>query len=143
MSDLPMHDRKDVVLPEPPEDVRSRLDAATGRSDADGRRTAVGEVVAANPTLLEGWAELAALGREPIERYAYARVGYHRGLDALRRHGWGGTGTVRWSHPSNRGFLRCVAELRRAAHEIGETEEVDRLAGFLVDLDPDWSDDNA
>ncbi|MBW3620430.1 MAG: DUF3151 domain-containing protein [Actinobacteria bacterium] len=138
-----MHDRKDIVLPEPPEDVRRRLDDATGRSDDDERRRAVGEVVAANPTFLEGWAELAHLGREPIERYAYARVGYHRGLDALRRNGWGGTGLVRWEHPTNRGFLRCVAELRRAADEIEETEEVERLAAFLVDLDPDWSDDHA
>ncbi|MBW3657486.1 MAG: DUF3151 domain-containing protein [Actinobacteria bacterium] len=138
-----MHDRKDVVLPEPPAELRSQLDAATARSDEDEQRRAVGELVASAPTFLEGWAELARLGREPIERYAYARVGYHRGLDALRRNGWGGTGLVRWEHPTNRGFLRCVAELHRAAAEIGEQEEVDRLAGFLVELDPDWDDHNA
>lgn len=143
MSDLPMHDRKDVVLPEPPADVRARLDGATARDDEDERRRAIGEVVADNPSFLEGWAELARLGREPIERYAYARVGYHRGLDALRRHGWGGTGLVRWEHPTNRGFLRCVAELRRAADEIGEQEEVERLGAFLLDLDPGWDDSNA
>jgi hypothetical protein len=141
--DLPMADRKDVVLPEEPMDVRNRLDAATTVEDPDERRREVGEVVADSPSFLDGWAELARMGREPIERYAYARVGYHRGLDALRRHGWGGTGLVRWEHPSNRGFLRCVAELRRTADEIGEREEVDRLGGFLLELDPAWDDSYA
>ena len=45
---------------------------------------------------------------ETIEAYAYARTGYHRGLDALRRNGWKGFGPVPWSHEPNRGFLRCV-----------------------------------
>lgn len=143
MADLPMHDRKDVVIPEPPTDVHEALVRALAVEDADGRREAVGEVVAANPTFLDGWAELAGLGREPIERYAYARVGYHRGLDTIRKHGWGGTGTVRWAHATNRGFLRCLVALRDAAGEIGETAEVERIRDFLHDLDPDWSDDNA
>ncbi len=143
MADLPMHDRKDVVIPEPPGAVREALVRALSAPDHGARRRAVGEVVAANPTFLDGWAELAVLAREPIERYAYARVGYHRGLDTIRRHGWGGTGTVRWAHATNRGFLRCLVALRGAAAEIGETDEVDRIDDFLHDLDPDWDDANA
>jgi hypothetical protein len=75
-----------------------------------------------------------------VTRYAYARVGYHRGLDALRAAGWGGTGLVRWSRTENRPFLRCLAALRDAAAGIGETAEVDRITAFLRDLDPDWDD---
>lgn len=141
--DLPMADRKDVVIPEPTAERREALDRALAVEDADARRTAVGEVVASDPTFLDAWAELAALARQPIERYAYARVGYHRGLDTIRQNGWGGTGYVRWAHPTNRGFLRCLVALRKAAEQIGETPEVDRIGQFLVDLDPEWDDANA
>lgn len=138
MTDLPMADRKDVVLPAPDDDVRRALEAA---ASADDPRAALGDVIARDPALLDGWAALAAHGRDAIERYAYARVGYHRGLDAIRRAGWGGTGYVRWEHPTNRGFLRCLTRLRDAAREIGEDDEVTRLDAFLVELDPSWSDD--
>jgi hypothetical protein len=79
----------------------------------------------------EAWAE-----QREIESYAFARVGYHRSLDALRRHGWKGHGPVPWSHEPNRGFLRCLASLQRAAAEIGETHEAERCAAFLADCDP-------
>lgn len=79
----------------------------------------------------EAWAE----GRV-IESYAFARVGYHRGLDALRRNGWKGHGPVPWSHQPNQGFLRCLANLGRAAGEIGETEEVTRIEAFILECDP-------
>lgn len=85
------------------------------------------------------WAELAedALGRgDDIGGYAFARVGYHRGLDALRRNGWKGFGPVPWSHESNRGFLRCVAALARAADRIGEVPEAERCRQLLADCDP-------
>ena len=85
------------------------------------------------------WAELAdrahAEGRT-IESYAFARVGYHRGLDSLRKSGWRGAGPVPWSHEPNRGVLRALYALRRASAEIGETAEVDRLTDFLDDADP-------
>jgi hypothetical protein len=139
--DLPMADRHDTVLPPASEDLTERLLAAEAAPE-DERRRAVGEVVASAPTFLAGWASLAALGNEPIERYAYARVGYHRGLDALRGSGWGGTGLVRWSQPTNRPFLTCVVRLRAAAAEIGEVAEVQRLTDFLHDLDPDWDETN-
>ena len=132
-----MADRPDIVLPPAPMDALEQL-AAVPVDDLD----AVAAVVADHPTFLEGWAMLGVLARHPIERYAFCRVGYHRGLDALRAAGWGGTGLVRWEHPSNRGFLRCLAGLRDAAEEIGETAEVERIGEFLTDLDPDWDDAN-
>ncbi|MST35358.1 DUF3151 family protein, partial [Acidimicrobiaceae bacterium USS-CC1] len=75
---------------------------------------------------------------DPVASYAYARVGYHRGLDALRANGWRGNGYVRWRHPSNRGFLRSLEALRAAAGRIGEDAEETRCRLFLLQLDPDW-----
>lgn len=137
MAELPMADRPAVVLPEPPSDLELGLEEALS---SDDERTAIGALVARDPTFIAGWAHLSRVGRDPIERYAYARVGYHRGLDALRRNGWGGNGFVRWRHPSNRGILTCLVRLREAAREIGELDEVERLDQFLRELDPDWDD---
>lgn len=72
-----------------------------------------------------------------LEAYAFARVGYHRGLDSLRRGGWKGQGPVPWSHEPNRGVLLAFYALRRSAHQIGEMNEVDRLTDLLRDSDPD------
>lgn len=141
MADLPMADRHETVLPPVPENVDERLTRALASPGAE-RKAAVAEVVAAHPTLIAGWAELTPLGETPIERYAYARVGYHRGLDALRGHGWGGKGFVRWSQPTNRPLLTCLVRLRAAAAEIGEVDEVHRLTDFLHELDPDWDEAN-
>jgi hypothetical protein len=97
------------------------------------------EVAAQHPTSSAAWAALADAAYERgdvIESYAYARTGYHRGLDALRRSGWKGYGPVPWSHEPNRGFLRALHALGRAADTIGETEEADRIAQFLDDSDP-------
>jgi hypothetical protein len=91
------------------------------------------------PAFLDGWARLsqsAYAGRDAVTAYAYARVGYHRGLDRLRRHGWGGTGQVRWQEPSNRGFLRSLYMLMLAAATIGDVDEAARCRQFLLDLDP-------
>jgi hypothetical protein len=71
-----------------------------------------------------------------VEAYAYARTGYHRGLDALRRAGWKGSGPVPWSHEPNRGFLRALHALGQAAAAIGEDDEAARCAQFLHDSDP-------
>ncbi|HTU37235.1 MAG TPA: DUF3151 family protein [Acidimicrobiales bacterium] len=117
--------------------LAAALDAARALP-ADQRRDAVAAVAARDPRCLEAWAELAELGRDPIERYAYARVGYHRGLDALRAAGWRGSGHVRWRHDSNRGFLRSLHGLELAAAAIGETDEEQRCALFLRQLDPEW-----
>jgi hypothetical protein len=118
-------------------DVAAALEAAESLP-AERRRQAVAAVAARDPRCLRAWADLADLATEPIERYAYARVGYHRGLDALRAAGWRGSGYVRWRHESNRGFLRSLDALRAAAAVIGETEEEQRCDLFLRQLDPEW-----
>jgi hypothetical protein len=97
------------------------------------------EVAAAHPTSSLAWALLAedALGRDAdVEAYAYARTGYHRGLDALRRSGWKGYGPVPWSHEPNRGFLRALHALGRAAAALGEDPEAERIRQLLADSDP-------
>jgi Protein of unknown function (DUF3151) len=96
-------------------------------------------VAAAYPTFSAAWAALAehALDSgEVVAGYAYARTGYHRGLDQLRRAGWKGHGPIPWAHEPNRGFLRALAALARAAAEIGEDDEAMRCRQFLDDSDP-------
>jgi hypothetical protein len=118
-------------------DIAAALEAATALPAGD-QRAAVSAVAAADPRCLQAWATLAELADAPIDRYAFARVGYHRGLDALRAAGWRGSGYVRWRHESNRGFLRSLHALELAAAAIGETEEELRCALFLRQLDPEW-----
>jgi hypothetical protein len=103
------------------------------------QHAAVSAVAARDPRCLQAWATLAELAETPIDRYAFARVGYHRGLDSLRGAGWRGSGYVRWRHESNRGFLRSLHALELAAGAIGEVEEEQRCALFLRQLDPEWS----
>lgn len=92
------------------------------------------EVAARYPDFSAAWAELAdrafAKGNV-IDSYAYARVGYHRGLDQLRRAGWKGHGPIPWEHEPNRGFLRSLHALGRAAAAIGEDDEAERCRTFL------------
>jgi hypothetical protein len=96
-------------------------------------------VAAQHPTASIAWAYLAEAAIDSgatITAYAYARTGYHRGLDQLRRHGWKGFGPVPWSHEPNQGFLRCVAVLARAAQTIGEEDEYMRCLDLLNESDP-------
>ena len=123
-------------LPAEPELDQRLSDALV--APLEQRRDAVTAIVAAHPRYLAGWATLGDLGRDDVEAYACYRVGYHRGLDTLRANGWRGSGYVRWSHPGNRGFLRALDGLRRAAAAIGETEEEERCDQFLHQLDPEW-----
>jgi hypothetical protein len=127
----------ETALDPAPAAATTRLANALG-APAPARRDAVADVVRAFPEWSEAWAALGEVARDDIEAYACFRVGYHRGLDALRRAGWRGSGYVRWRHPSNRGFLRCVDGLRAAAAAIGETAEEERCALFLRQLDPVW-----
>lgn len=97
------------------------------------------EVAAAHPTSSIAWAvlaEAALADGATVTGYAFARTGYHRGLDQLRRNGWKGFGPVPWAHEPNRGFLRSLAALQQAAERIGETDEAERCATFLADSDP-------
>ena len=90
------------------------------------------DAVRAHPASPFAWAAVAALPDLPdVTAYAYARVGYHRSLDLLRRNGWKGTGPVPWEHEPNRGFLRCLALLALAARRIGEDDEWERCSAFL------------
>jgi hypothetical protein len=119
-------------------DLAAALEAARSLPQ-DDRRKAVAAVAARDPRCLAAWADLAELADNPIEQYAYARVGYHRGLDALRAAGWRGSGYVRWRHEPNRGFLRSLHNLQLAAAAIGEVDEEQRCSLFLRQLDPEWS----
>ena len=104
---------------------------------ADGADPAA--VAAAHPASSAAWAtlaEAALAGGRPIEAYAYARTGYHRGLDALRRAGWKGQGPIPWAHEPNQGFLRALHSLGQAAAAIGEQDEAARCAQLLADSDP-------
>lgn len=79
----------------------------------------------------------ATTDEEKITAYAFARTGYHRSLDRLRANGWKGWGPVPYSHEPNRGVLRAIASLARAAQLIGETPEYDRCRQMLSDADPE------
>ncbi|MDP9405225.1 MAG: DUF3151 domain-containing protein [Actinomycetota bacterium] len=139
---LPLHGVRETLLePEPAASTAGLADALTAHDEgprALGRR--LRELVSAQPTFLDGWAHLALWALEegdPVAAYAFARTGYHRGLDRIRRAGWHGQGPVPWHHGPNRGFLRSVHALLRAAAMIGEDDEARRCRDFLLELDPD------
>ncbi|HKG50378.1 MAG TPA: DUF3151 domain-containing protein [Actinomycetales bacterium] len=117
-------------LPEQPElTVAGALDDGADPADLAARY----------PASSLPWAVLAERALDAgraVEGYAYARTGYHRGLDALRRGGWRGHGPVPWDHVPNRGFLRALRALGRAAEAIQERDEAERCATFLRDCDP-------
>jgi Protein of unknown function (DUF3151) len=97
------------------------------------------DVAAAHPACLAAWAALsdeAIDAGEPVASYAYARTGYHRGLDQLRRAGWRGNGPIPWEHEPNRGFLQALYALGRAAAALGEDDEAERCRTFLHDASP-------
>ena len=136
----PAPSRHETILSAEPADELNALGAALAVADVSARRAALLRVAAGHPTLLESWARLSELslaGDDAVVAYAFARVAYHRGLDRLRREGWGGTGMVRWARPSNRGFLRGLHALLAAAAALGEEDESSRCREFLIELDPD------
>jgi len=138
--------------------------AEAAKALADGEDPA--DVAARFPAYSAAWADLAeralagepsGLGQQrgpsgsgqqgepsryaaPVAAYAYARTGYHRGLDQLRRSGWHGHGPVPWEHEPNRGFLRSLYLLSVAATAIGETDEAERTRQFLRDSSPAAAD---
>ena len=108
--------------------------------------TPAADVVRRHPESPLAWATLAeeALADgdvDDVTAYAYARVGYHRSLDQLRRNGWKGHGPVPWEHEPNRGFLRALAALATSAGRIGEASEAERCATFLRDSSPTAADE--
>lgn len=117
-----------IRLPEDP----AAAALAAGESAADLARS--------NPTSSLAWAVLAETALDAgddVAAYAYARTGYHRGLDTLRRNGWKGAGPVPWSHEPNRGILRAIAALGQAAALFEEQAEVVRIRALLLDADPE------
>ena len=124
----------------------TRLPVDPAQSELDGGTSAV-DVVRANPASPAAWAALAAQAQEQgldaVTVYAYARVGYHRSLDMLRRNGWKGHGPVPWEHEPNRGFLRCLALLAVSALGDRRDRRVGPLLGVPGRLQPDRPSDPA
>ena len=141
MSDAPgAHLGRDLIAGPPPTLLPIDPAASEIASGAQAR-----DVVRRHPESPLAWATLAEesladADEDDVTAYAYARVGYHRSLDALRRNGWKGHGPVPWSHGPNQGFLRCLHSLSQAAAEIGESDEAARCAQFLRDSDPAAAD---
>lgn len=129
---IPISEPSKVLLEEPP----GSLEKLGGAPTAEVAQ----EVAREFPTCCTAWAvlgeEALASGRH-VDAYAYFRVGYHRGLDGVRKAGWKGSGVVPWSHEPNRGFLRSLAGLGKAAEAIGEADEATRCEDFLRQLSPD------
>ena len=123
-----------------PEPTRLPSEPEAEKAAAGVTDFASAQAVAAQfPSFSAAWARLAEFALEandPVAAYAYARTGYHRGLDQLRRNGWHGSGPVPWSHEPNRGFLRALRALGQASDAIGEQDEATRCAQFLRDCDP-------
>lgn len=133
-----LNGRMQNLLPEPPATLLPVDPAAHAAAGLPAEERA-----ARYPTSSAAWATLAdqALADHRfVAAYAFARTGYHRGLDQLRRNGWKGHGSIPWSHEPNRGFLRCLHALARAADAIGEADEAARCAQFLRDSDPTAAD---
>jgi hypothetical protein len=117
--------------------------AALEKARAAGDPASLKQVAADHPTFSAAWgrlAEWALAGGDPVTAYAFARTGYHRGLDQLRRNGWRGHGPVPWRHEPNQGFLRCLNVLALASAAIGEADEAARCAQFIRDCDPAAAD---
>lgn len=132
MAELPITESTETTIEEPD----GSLDAV---AEADSFE-ALAAVAGRYPECLTAWAALgeAALAEDrAVEAYAYFRVGYHRGLDRIRRAGWRGSGRVPWAHEPNRGFLRSLRGLGAAAAAIGEDAETTRCAEFFAQLAPD------
>jgi Protein of unknown function (DUF3151) len=132
MTEIPVNEPLETRMEEP-EGSMQALESTPGRLGAM-------EVARRWPSCLAAWATLGEHALEAgndVGAYAYFRVGYHRGLDRLRASGWRGMGTVPWSHPGNRGFLRSLQGLAVTAEVIGEADEAERCRNFVVQLAPD------
>ncbi len=127
----------ETILPQPPGQATGAL-ANAMELTGEERKAALARVASRFPRYVDAWAALAECTTDDVEAYAYARVGYHRGLDLLRASGWRGSGYVRWQFKTNRGFLTALEQLRLRAARIGEGDEEERCLLFLHQLDPDW-----
>ena len=122
------------------ESVATTIEEPEGSLDALASGDDPASVATRWPECLTAWAALGDASLEAgrhVEAYAYFRVGYHRGLDRIRRAGWRGSGRVPWAHEPNRGFLRSLQGLARAAAAIDEANEAQRCREFFEQLAPD------
>ncbi|HYY44780.1 MAG TPA: DUF3151 domain-containing protein [Actinomycetota bacterium] len=129
MTQLPVSEPPEVRIDEPQGSLESLAKASPGEETA--------AIASRHPDCLAAWAALgrdAMAGGRQVEAYAYFRVGYHRGLDRIRRAGWRGMGKVPWEHEGNRGFLSSLWGLAEAAEAIGELGETDRCRRFFSEL---------
>ncbi len=121
----------EVFLPDEHPDTQARTELAAGRTATDVARELPASSLAW-AVLAEGELTGADGAANPVAAYAYARTGYHRGLDSLRRAGWKGQGLIPADHETNQGFLRALLALGQAAQAIGETDEADRCEQFIM-----------
>ncbi|HEX2196578.1 MAG TPA: DUF3151 domain-containing protein [Actinomycetota bacterium] len=129
---IPISEPSKILLQEPAGSLEELGDGQSAERAA--------EVARKHPACLTAWAVLgeeALADQRFVDAYAYFRVGYHRGLDGVRKAGWKGSGIVPWAHEENRGFLRSLAGLGKAAEAIGEADEAARCEEFLRQLSPD------
>ena len=132
MAPIPISEPSKILLEEP----GGSLEKLGDTSDP----VTASEVASQWPGCCTAWAVLgedALASQRFVDAYAYFRVGYHRGLDGVRKAGWKGSGIVPWAHEPNRGFLRSLAGLGKAAEAIGERDEAVRCEEFLRQLSPD------
>jgi hypothetical protein len=125
-----------VRLPAEAPEALAALERALAQPDPG---PALRELAARWPGNVEVWAylsDLALRSGQPVEAYAFARTGYHRGLDLLRRNGWRGLGPVPWAHRPNQAVLRAIQALRLASAALGDQAEADRCRQLLLDSDP-------
>ncbi|WP_019144493.1 DUF3151 domain-containing protein [Aeromicrobium massiliense] len=124
------------LLGEPPETLLPEDPAAERLAAGDPLE----DVVREHPSSTLAWSLMAQAALDEnrdVEGYAYARTGYHRALDLLRRNGWKGHGPVPWAHQPNRGFLRSLAVLATASERLGDEPEAHRCREFLRESSPE------
>ncbi|HLS49363.1 MAG TPA: DUF3151 family protein [Actinomycetaceae bacterium] len=114
-----------TLLPEDHPDMVARELLAGGRGPRE-----LAEELPASSLLWAMLSEEALAAGEAVAAYAYARTGYHRGLDALRGAGWRGHGPIPADHVPNQGFLAALTALADAAEAIGEDDEAQRCRTF-------------
>ncbi len=124
------------LLGEPPETLLPEDPGAAALAEGSDPKN----VASLHPDSALAWitlSELALTDGLDLEGYAFARTGYHRSLDLLRRSGWKGYGPVPWSHEPNQAFLRSLAALGESSARLGDDAEAHRCREFLHESSPE------
>jgi len=125
----------ETILPTVSQELLNMLESA--KSSSGNELEEISKVLQKYPTSIDAWACYGSFCTDTMASYAAYRVGYHRGLDQLRKNGWRGSGYVKWQHVSNQGFLTALNGLRKYAEKINEADEATRCRDFLAQLDPE------